>query len=493
MSESSNGDDTISESEIRDIVREEVRREQLGSSSRRRLLGALGALGAAGIAGCGFDGASRQTDGPGGPGDDDDSSLVDGSVLDERGPSEAAARTGLVLQDNGSRIDADVRGLNFRRNLSVGVDGGLVTLDARPGVEVVGSGGDATAVSRIELGAGLDASVEDGTLTVTNPENQTGNGRYQALQGDVQSALDDAFEDGVGAVTLAGGATYEFDSPVEVPPGVALDCTGARVALRADVNAFEAHTQSRIVNPSVRTTDVDGYSSSVFHVYPQQFGEAFGTNRPVPVWTVSGGWTEMTPGEGTCIELHGVRENPSREYDVGRDNRNVYFCFVAHNCTGGRRFAYLHREGGDTTRGGHVNGNVIQGFAENATRFVETDDTADGKNMVNGNKFHLVTQPGPASEWLWYANKGRANELYEWGHNWDYARYSDADGDGYPDTWYIGPNAGTNYVWRKSLSATGGLGSTVVDDSDGESGSRYLVLDRLGVPVEELSSWEDAE
>ena len=204
----------------------------------------------------------------------------------------------------------------------------------------------------------------------------------------------------------------------------------------------------------------------------------------------------MTPGEGTCIELHGMRKNPSREYDVARDNSNVYFCFVSHNCVGGRRFAYLHREGGETTRGGHVNGNIIRGFTSDATRFIETDDSAVGKNMVNGNKFYLATQPSTQSdfdsEWLWYAKKGERNELYEWGQNWDYTRYSDNDDDGYAESWYIGPNAGKNYIWRKAGSASGGLGSTVLDESDGASNSKYLLFDRLGTPVDELEVWDDA-
>jgi len=319
---------------------------------------------------------------------------------------------------------------------------------------------------------------------------------YLAERGDVQSSLDDAFEDEVGLVALSGGAAYELDSSIEIPPGVCLDCTGANIHLGADVNGFELHTQSRVVNPRVRTTQVEGYSSSIFHVKPAQFDEQFGTNRIAPNWTVTGGWSEMTPDEGTCIELHGVRERPDGEYNASRDTRNVYFCFISHNCFGGRRYAYLHREGGETTRGGHVNGNIIRGLASDATVFVETDDTASGKNMVNGNKFHLATQPRKddefKSEWLWYANKGSRNELYEWGKNWDYGSYSDNNGDGYGENWYIGPDAGKNYVWRKNGSASGGLGSTVLDESNGESNSKYLVLDHIGTPVEELDVRDDA-
>lgn len=332
----------------------------------------------------------------------------------------------------------------------------------------------------------------EGTTSGGSTPNQREYG-YVARRNGIQTALDDAYEDGVGRVSLEAGTVHTLSETIYIPPTVSLDCTGARVQLGADVNAFALETQSRILHPQVRTTPVDGYSSTIFHVNPTERGEPFGTNRPVPTWTVFGGWSEMTPGEGTCIELHGKRENPDREYDVVRDNRNVYFCFVAHNCIGGRRFAYLHREGGETTRGGHVNGNIIKGFAAETTRFVETDDTATGKNMVNGNKFHLATQPGSDSEWLWYANKGTRNELREWGTNWDYVRYKDSDGDGYGESWYIGPNAGKNYVWRRSGSASGGLGSTVVDDSSGESGSKYLILDELGVPVDDLRVWDDAE
>lgn len=317
---------------------------------------------------------------------------------------------------------------------------------------------------------------------------------YLAERGDVQSSLVDAFEDDVGLVALSGGAAYELEASTEIPPGVCLDCSGATIDLVADVNGFELHTQSRIVNPRVRTTQVEGYSSSIFHVKPAQFGEQFGTNRPAPNWTVTGGWSEMTPDEGTCIELHGVRANQDGEYDASRDTRNVYFCFISHNCFGGRRYAYLHRDGGETTRGGHVNGNIIRGLASHASIFVETDDTAAGKNMVNGNKFHLATQPRTdddfKSEWLWYANKGGRNELFEWGKNWDYGSYSDTNGDGYGENWYIGSNAGKNYIWRKNESASGGLGSTVLDESDGDSNSKYLVLDHMGTPVEDLDTWE---
>jgi hypothetical protein len=116
--------------------------------------------------------------------------------------------------------------------------------------------------------------------------------------------------------------------------------------------------------------------------------------------------------------------------------------------------------------------------------------------MVNGNKFYLATQPSTRSdfdsEWLWYAKKGERNELYEWGQNWDYTRYSDNDDDGYAESWYIGPNAGKNYIWRKAGSASGGLGSTVLDESDGASNSKYLLFDRLGTPVDELEVWDDA-
>jgi len=405
MTDDPGGEDTHTEAEIREIVREEIEKG-MSSTTRRGLLGSIGLVGLAGLAG---------------------------------------------------RPDSD----NEKS-----------TPEATPAV------------------------TENETSTIRNLTSDTENWGYFAEKDDVQSSLDHAFEDGVGRVGLVGGVDYEFDSSIEVPPGVLLDCTGARIDLGADVNAFELHTQSQVVNPTVRTSHIDGYSSSIFHVYPAQFDEPFGTNRPAPNWTVSGGWSEMTPGEGTCIELHGERKNPSREYDPARDSRNVYFCFVSHNCVGGQRFAYLHREGGETTRGGHVNGNIIQGFASNARRFVETDDSAVGKNMVNGNKFHLATQSSTLSdfdsEWLWYAKKGERNELYEWGQNWDYSGYSDNDGDGYAESWYIGPNASKNYIWRKVGSASGGLGSTVLDESEGASNSKYLVLDQLGTPVDELEVWDDA-
>lgn len=470
-------------------------------------------LGAVGLAGCGSDDTSTTTETTQPPGDTatgaagthtDASTAASTSATDDRDIDPYS------LLDDGAQIRESVRTLNFRRNMRTEVEGDRVSIDAQRGLDVVGSEGGQTSISSIDVGSGLDATAEDGTLTITRADGQGGSAAqlenrmddlsnrmedrgFLAGPGNVQSTLDDALEDGVGRVDLVSGTTYEFDSSIEVPPGVSLDCTGAYVDVQSDVNAFDLHTQSQIVNPQVRTTQVDGYSSSIFHISPQQYGDGFGSGRPVPVWTVSGGWSEMTPGEGTCIELHGVRENPNRQYDVSRDNRQVYFCFVAHNCIGGRRFAYLHREGGDTTRGGHVNGNIVKGFAKNATRFVETDDSSSGKNMVNGNKFYLTTQPYEESEWLWYANKGSRNELYEWGKNWDYARYSDNDGDGYAESWYIGPNAGKNFTWRKLGSASGGLGSTVVDDSDGASGSRYLILEEMGVPVEDVEVWDDAQ
>jgi hypothetical protein len=32
-----------------------------------------------------------------------------------------------------------------------------------------------------------------------------------------------------------------------------------------------------------------------------------------------------------------------------------------------------------------------------------------------------------------------------------------------------------------------------LDESGGDSGSRYLVLERLGAPVDQLDVWDDAE
>lgn len=390
-----------SESEIRKIVREELRRHYDRGPTRRWLLGTVGMAGIAGLAGCTSSGNPNGS------------------------------------QDGGFQREED--------------------REAQPQADDVSTTG------------------------------------YLAERGDVQSTLHDAVEDGVGQVDLVSGLTYDFTDSIEIPPGVALNCTGSHINLSADINGFELHTQSQVFNPTVRTTDIDGYSSSIFHVFPKQFGDSFGTNRPVPLWTINGGWSEMTPGEGTCIELHGVRENASEEYKARRDNRNVYFCFVSHNCIGGHRYAYLHREGGETTRGGHVNSNIIQGFAENATKFIETDDTSPSSNMVNGNKFYLTTQPGDASEWLWYANKGENNELFEWGKNWDYASYSDNDDDGFAESWYIGEDCGPNYVWRKQSSASGGLGSTVLDESNGASGSSYILLERLGIPVDELEVRDSAK
>lgn len=426
------GKTSRSEREIREIVRDELGEQRGEAISRRGLLGTLGVVGALGLTGC----------------NSDDGSSTPGATQNETpSPTDDRNRSGTPVHSPSSK----------------GRDTPSSTEEP---------------ASQRQLKALAERLRDRG---------------YIARKGEIQSTLDDAFADGGGHVGLVGGETYALESSVEVPPGVALDCTGAVVDVRADVNVFELHTQSQVLNPQIRTTGVTGYSSTVFHVYPKQFGDSFGTNRPTPVWTVFGGWSEMTPGEGTCIELHGARENPDGEYNVKRDNRNVYFCFVSHNCIGGRRFAYLHREGGETTRGGHVNGNIVKGFAADATRFVETDDSTSGKNMVNGNKFHLMTQPSENSEWLWYANTGTRNELWEWGNNWDYALYTDTDGDGYPESWYIGPDAGMNFVWRKQASATGGLGSTVVDDSGGESGSRYLLLEQLGVPVTDLDVWDDAE
>ncbi len=461
MADKSNGENDVSETEVRKIVREELKAALTDTTTRRNLLGALGIAGMAGFAGTQFSDAS---------------SLTDGS------PSN------LRITDGESKAKDNVGTLHFRENLSLDMSGNQVSVDA--GVDVAGSGGESTQVSSIDIGPGLDATIENGTLIISQSTNQSGTGVYLARPGKLQSALDDAASDALGHVRLAGGETYEIGDSIEVPPGVTLDCSGAQIKPQSDVNVFELHTQSQIYNPYVKTTQVNGYSSSIFHVSPKQFDESFGTNRSVPLWTVFGGWSEMTPGQGTCIELHGARESRSKQYDATKHNRNVYFCFIAHNCTGGRRFAYLHREGGSTTKGGHVNSNIIKGYAVNATRFVETNDsTGAGKNMVNGNKFYLVTQPGPESEWLWYANKGARNELYEWGTNWDYAKYSDSDGDGYAESWYIGPNAGMNFLWRKQSDASGGLGSTVVDESNGSSGSKYLVLEELGTSVDELEVW----
>lgn len=352
--------------------------------------------------------------------------------------------------------------------------GGLAGLGGRSG------GGTGTPTSS-GGGAGVPAST-GGVLP---------DGTYVARRGDLQSALADAAEDGVGRVRLVSGATYRRGEPIEVPEGVVLDCAGARIDLGADVDGFRLHRRSRVRSPQVRTAGVDGYSSSVFHVWPERFREDVGA--PMPTWTVFGGWTEMTPGEGTCIDLHGGESAHGAEYDPEYE-WNVYFCHVAHNCVGGRRFAHLRREGGAARFGGHVNGNLVQGFAHGATTFVETDDDAGGAdNMVNGNTFLLATQPHDASEWLWYANKGINNELRVWGQHWDYHQYSDADGDGNEDWWYIGPEAGPNFLWRNRMGANGGLGSAVVDDSDGDSGSRYLVHERMGTPVGDLPVHDGAE
>jgi len=471
MNHGSDEDGSLTEREIRDIVRDELDRSASPSKTRRHMLGMLGALGVAGLAGCGSNETVSRT-----PSESSPDSRREPSPAHSQPPDTTDGTSPSTRQDPAPTANPDQATPN---------GGGDVG-----SIKMVGPDGETTEVSKIDVGEGLQTSVEDGVLTISRQRDVEADGVYLASPGDLQSALDDAAADSVGEVRLVRGATYELDSSVEVPAGVSLDCTGARVHPQTDTNVFELHTQSRIYNPTVRTTDVDGYSSTIFHVYPNQFDESFGTNRPVPTWTVFGGWSEMTPGEGTCIELHGARANPSGDYVAKRHSRNVYFCFVTHNCHGGERFAYLHREGGETTRGGHVNGNIVKGFAVNTTQFVETDDTASGKNMVNGNKFYLTTQPGPESEWLWYANKGNLNELYEWGMNWDYASYEDSDDDSQAESWYIGPTAGKNYVWRKPGSASGGLGSTVHDDSNGESGSRYVVLDELGIPVDELNVWD---
>lgn len=402
-------------------------RELLAGTSRRQVLAALGVGGLGGLAGCSGD-------------ESDDADASEGN--------QSGEPTGLGISDDGSPVAENADALDF--------------------------------------GAGLDVSVEDGTATVASQTAESDDGSYVGRPGDLQSALSDAADDGIGRVTLVAGATYERQNPIEVPTDVVLDCTGALVDVAADVNCFELRARSQIRFPRVRTTGVDGYSGSIFHVYPRQFDDSF--TAPMPLWTVYGGYSEMTPDEGTCIELHGsgpstdVAGDPHREW-------NVYFCHVAHNCVGGRRYAYLHRDGGDPGLGGHVNGNVIQGLAAGATRVVETDDDAGAAdNMVNGNRFHLAVQAHGNAEWLWYANKGKHNTLGLWGQHWDYHSYADSNGDGDPDWWYIGPNASMNFLRRNRVAAptAAGLAASVVDDSDGDSGSRYLIDEQMGVPVDAL-------
>lgn len=404
-------------------------RNTLGRASRRQLLAAIGIGSLGGLAGC------------------SDDEPADGDAADDTSPTDPEDAAGPAIANDGTQVLADAATLDF--------------------------------------GAGLDVSAEEGTATITSSGPRLDDGTYVASPGDVGSTLADAAEDGVGRVRLVAGATYERDEPIEVPTGVVLDCTGALVEATADVNCFDLHVRSRVRYPRVRTTGVDGYSSSIFHVFPLQFEERF--LAPTPLWTVFGGWSEMTPGEGTCIELHGSEFHRTDEYDPGRE-ANVYFCHVAHNCFGGRRYAHLHRSGGDADLGGHVNGNVIQGFAAGATRFVETDDDAGtADNMVNGNRFHLGVQAHRDAEWLWYANKGKHNTLGLWGQHWDYHSFADSNDDGHPDWWYIGEHASMNFLRRNRVPAPGGdLGATVVDDSDGDSGSRYLLDERIGVPVDEL-------
>jgi hypothetical protein len=451
-----------SEDSTRKVVREELRSMLRDQPTRRRVLQAASVAGLASLAGCSSSQGSQ-------------------------------SGSGLTVTNNGSKTQSGVSTLNLRRNLSTTFDGDQVNVDALHGVDAALGGDQTTRVSTIDVGDGLSGSVSAETLTLTRSNGQQSGLTYVAEPGDLQGALDDAVADGIARVRLANGARYELGSSIEVPPGVVLDCTGGTLAATSDVNVFELHTQSQVFNPQVETSGVSGYSSTIFHVFPGQFDESFGTNRTAPTWTVSGGFSEMTPGEGTCIELHGARKQ-TNDYDSDEHNYNVYFCYISHNCYGGRRFAHLHREGGKTTRGGHVNGNIIRGYADNATRFIDTNDSAgDRKNMVNGNKFYLQTQPGSETRWLWYANKGRLNELYEWGTNWDYGSYSDEDGDGYAESWYIGQNAGMNFLWRRQTDTSGGLGSSVLDDSEGDSGSRYLVLEKMGVPVSDLEVWKDAK
>lgn len=406
----------------------ETVRGTLGRTSRRELLAAIGIGGLGGLAGC--------------------SGRGNENADSEISPPESGQAGGFAVEDDGTAVGENVDTLN--------------------------------------VDTGLDVSVEGTTATIASRTAESTDGTYVGRPGDLQSALADAAEDGIGRVRLVAGTTYERNEPLEVPSDVVLDCSGARVDVTADVNCFELRARSQVRFPRVRTTSVDGYSGSVFHVYPRQFDDGF--VAPMPLWTVYGGYSEMTPDEGTCIELHGsgpttnVAGDPHREW-------NVYFCHVAHNCLGGRRYAYLHRDGGDPGLGGHVNGNVIQGLAAGATRFVETDDDAgEQDNMVNGNRFHLAVQAHRNAEWLWYANKGKHNTLGLWGQHWDYHSYADSNGDGHPDWWYIGPNAAMNFLRRNRVSAPtpAGLAATVVDDSDGASGSRYLLDERAGVPVDDL-------
>src|SRR6056297_1755698 len=145
MSDKSNGKDEVSETEVRRIVREELKAALTDSTTRRNLLGALGIAGMAGLAGTQFSDAS---------------SLTDGS------PSN------LRITNGESKVRDNVGTLNFRENLSLDLSGKQVSVDA--GLDAVGPNGESTNISSIDIGPGLDATIEDGTLNIAQSKTQSG-------------------------------------------------------------------------------------------------------------------------------------------------------------------------------------------------------------------------------------------------------------------------------------------------------------------------------
>lgn len=287
----------------------------------------------------------------------------------------------------------------------------------------------------------------DGTLVVP-PD-----GEIQPVLDEVGGVRDDAELLGpYNEVALTTGETYTISETVTVPPGVALDCNGAKIEVPTDVNAIRIGGAASLRDPVVEVT-TDDFDSTILTVTDAVEGGV--APRPRHPCTIRDMRLGAPYGAGTGYRI------------LDRQGSGMWGV-RATGIIAGTDTCMHYNAAGD---GSWINGCWFKGILGYSRVGVRTEAGPDANpHHADGHRFNIMYQPSsdPKTEWFWDQRHGTINRMLA--TVWDNQHIEDRT------IWRIGPEVGDHNVLIDGFNGVFTWDENVVcelDDRDGNTVFTY--------------------
>ncbi|EMA27159.1 hypothetical protein [Haloarcula japonica] len=368
-------------------------------------------------------------------------------------PPRGTQDWGALLNDNFSRIDADVEIRDTEENRS--------QYTPKPGAKYL-----ATDTGQVYFGDGDNWQQRASVNVVRDGFIRTADGTVIAPPGEVQEAINATATNSTfgqkptQTIRLISGRTYDISDTITLRPGVRLECNGARIVPSGDFNVFELRRETELIRPHVDTQNISWGSIQIL-IGTEESDKLEPSNRAL----VQDAYLLGEPGRGTGLQFRGQNGPCSMQEANGVIN-------------GFDTALEFYAAGGDTSgQGDWSNGNHFEGSIRNYR--VGISMRSEGA-AVSGNTARVQAQANSKrSEWLlWMQDDPRTNrdsENYLMKGNtffiypWDVDNYQEnnpyaSNGERRSPVWYLGK--GTRYG-NSLYDFSGLLGNEfIVNNSD---------------------------